>query len=509
VATVTLALGLGFGLAATIPSYAASQSDRAEAALAEQLDASHVPGGALSVVTNQGTDSAGVGDAGDAEATAATPFVIGSTTKSFTALAVMQLVDAGEVDLDAPVRDYVPELSLARGEAVDSITVRHVLQQTSGLDDLSGGALLASAADGTPLQAVAELQEAELKSSPGKTWRYANINYVLAGLVVERASGMTYANYIAQRIFDPLGMTHSTARGAPPDVSAGHQFWFGVPVASGPVVRRAVMAAGYLISTAEDLGRYLAMYLAEGRAEDGTRLVSAAGLRTLLTPGPEAQLGPWADAMSSRYAMGWFVGGPWAADAVFHPGNSPDSSAMLALFPDQDMGVATMVNAGHELPVPGNPALTDRMARNVMHAALGEAVPATPSLGKLYGVFDLVSLLLLGLAAVGSARAISASRHGQPPARPALTLVGIVLRTVGVVALLVVPVLLSGWTSVWTWSPDLVVVLGCLVTLLTITAALRSTQLVRQRAQRAGPPPPPRVPARSFAGPSRHDVDTE
>jgi len=212
-------LTLGVGLAVIVPSFAGSPGDGAERVFADQLRASHVPGGALSIVTRGGTGAVGVGTAGDDAATATTPFVIGSTTKSFTALAVMQLVDSGDVDLDAPVREYVPELSLAEGQAVNSITVRHVLQQTSGLDDLSGGSLLASAADGSPLQAVAELKNAELMSRPGEAWRYANVNYVLAGLVVERASGMSYADYVARRIFDPLGMEDSTAKGPPPNVS--------------------------------------------------------------------------------------------------------------------------------------------------------------------------------------------------------------------------------------------------------------------------------------------------
>jgi len=243
------------------------------------------------------------------------------------------------------------------------------------------------------------------------------------------------------------------------------------------------MAAGYIVSTADDLGRYLAMYLADGRAKDGTRVVSAAGLRTLVSPGPEAKLGPWADAMGSRYAMGWFVGGPWGPGAVFHPGNSPDSSAMLCLFPDQDMGVATLVNAGHELPVPGNPALTDRIARNVVHAALGESVPAAPSLDALYLGFDIVSLLLIGLAAVGVARAISALRNGHSAKHPALAVFGILLGIAGVAVLLVAPSLLGGWTAVWTWAPDLAVVLGCLALLLAISALLRSTQFLRPRTE--------------------------
>jgi hypothetical protein len=298
---------------------------------------------------------------------------------------------------------------------------------------------------------------------------------------------MRYADYLERFIFDPLGMNDSTASADPAQVSPGHQVWFGALVESDPTVRKAVMAAGYVVSTADDLGRYLAMYLAEGLSADGTRVLSAAGLRTLLAPGPTAKLGPWADAMSSRYAMGWFVGGPWAAEAIFHPGNSPDSSAMLALFPGQHVGVVTLANAGHELPVPGNPALTDRMARNVVHAALGESAAKAPSLRTLYVVFDLVSLLLLLLALWGVARAVSALRNGQRPPHPKRATLGIVVRALGIFVLVMTPVLLSGWSAAWTWAPDLALVLGCLAVLLAITSVLRFIQLVRPRTEQRDP----------------------
>ena len=139
-----------------------------------------------------------------------TPFVIGSTSKSFTALAVMQLVDDGLVDLDAPVRRYVPELRLVQPGAADSITVRQVLQQTSGLPEAAGGPILKSAKDGTALDAVRELSGTRLSDPPGTAWHYSNANYVLAGLVVERASGTGYAEHVRRRIFTPLGMTDSS-----------------------------------------------------------------------------------------------------------------------------------------------------------------------------------------------------------------------------------------------------------------------------------------------------------
>lgn len=450
-----------------------------EQVMREQLDAAGVPGGAFVVVSDGRVEARGVGSAGNSQdVTPNTPFVIGSTTKSFTALAVMQLVDSGDVDLDAPVREYVPEFQLAEGEPIGDITVRHLLQQTSGLSDLAGGPMLASSADGTALEAITELEDAHLESRPGDTWRYANANYVLAGLVVERASGMSYADYVQTRIFGPLGMTHSyvTVDAAAADaLSSGHQFWFGIPVATGPTHRSGVMAAGYLISTAQDLGRYLSMYLADGVSTTGQRVVSADGLRTMLTAGPEAQLGPWADEMASHYGMGWFIGGPWSPDALFHPGNTPDSSAMIALFPERDLAVATLVNAGHELPVPGNPAITDRVSSNVIHAALGQPVPDLPSLWRFYLVFDLVVVTLLTAAAWGLVRALMAlsARQRSRPVHRARRWVGVVCRALGAGLLAAVPFLTLGWGAYWTWAPDLALVLAALILLWAATAAVR------------------------------------
>jgi CubicO group peptidase (beta-lactamase class C family) len=450
--------------------------------LADQLDASGLAGGAVAVV-HQGTiEARGVGSSGHGDVTADTPFVIGSATKSFTALAVMQLVDSGRVDLDAPVRDYVPELELTGGQPINDITVRHLLQHTSGLDDLAGGPLLASSADGTPAEAIAELKDAELASPPGQIWLYANANYVLAGLVVERTSGLSYGDYVQREIFTPLGMTHSSAstEAVGGDVLAdGHRYWFGVPVATAPVRREATLAAGYLISTAADLGRYLSLYLAGGVGPDGTGIVSAEGVRTLLGAGPEAHLGPGAQDQDSRYAMGGFVGGPWGEGAIFHPGNTPDTTTMLTLFPDRALAVATLVNAGNELPVPGNPFIADRVARNVVHAALGQPVPDLPSMWRFYLVFDLVALLLLGSASWGLVRAARTVTSSSRPRHPVRGWAGVTLRTLGAGLLVLMPTLSYGWGGLWTWAPDLALVMAAMALLLAGAAALRAIGLAR------------------------------
>lgn len=458
--------------------------EEVERVLATQLDESGVSGGAVALVSDGRMDARGVGGAGDERATTAdTPFVIGSATKSFTALAVMQLVEAGRIDLEASVLDYVPELEVA-DQRVGDITVRDLLQQTSGLDDLSGGPLLASAADGTPSAAVAELGDARLASTPGEAWRYANVNYVLAGLVVERASGLGFGDYVQREIFTPLGMDNSSAVSVAADtgdVADGHRFWFGVTVGTEPLRRDATLAAGYLVSTAADLGRYLSLYLNEGRAPNGTRIVSADGIRTMLAAGPAAVLGSWAQGQDSRYAMGWFVGGPWGEDAIFHPGNTPDTTTMLALFPDRDVAVAVVVNAGNELPVPGNPFIADRITRNVVHAAVGQPVPELPSMWRFYAVFDLAASLLLGGAVWGLLRAGRTVSSPSPPRHPVGAWAGVLVRAVGAGLLVLVPALSYGWGALWTWTPDLAVVISALALLVIVTAALRVIGLLRAR----------------------------
>ena len=330
-----------------------SVSAELDAWIGHQMNASNIPGYAVTVVSaddsllEQTYGTAGAGRPVGPD----TPFVIGSTSKSFTALAVMQQVDAGAVDLDGPVRRYVPEFTMA-DPAAAGITVRQLLQQTSGIAGSAGGPILKSARDGTAEQAIAELRDSRLAGAPGESFRYANANFVLAGLVLERASGLPYGQYVQQRIFDPLGMRHSYASVQPArqdGLAEGHRFWFGFAAPSGPTVRSGLLAAGYLISSVSDLGRYLSLYLNNGETPEGVRIVSRAGLQTMLAPGPEATLGPWADGARVHYAMGWFVGGPWSEPALLHPGNAPDSSAMIVLLPQRGWAVAGATNATNEI----------------------------------------------------------------------------------------------------------------------------------------------------------------
>ena len=449
---------------------------------------SHVPGAAVAVVADgRLVHARGFGTADDAgrRVTPRTPFVLASAGKSFTALAVMQLVDAGRLSLDAPVRTYVPEFRLADRGAADRITVRHLLQHTSGLPEGAGGPILKSAKDGTAAQAVAELSTTTPVSPPGAAFHYSNGNFVLAGLLVERASGESFATYIRRHVFAPLNMTRSftslpEARAA--GLAQGHRYVFGFRRGYGPTFRPGLQAAGYLVSTVEDMSHYLSMWLNRG-IYNGHRLVSRRGLRTLLAPARPATMGPWSDFAHARYAMGWYVGGPWSERAVLHPGNSPDTTTMNVLLPQRGWGVVTLANAGNELPLPGYPAAIDRIARNAVDVLVGDPVDPGTSLPTFYLWFDLAVFALLTAAGAGLLRAVRLVRSGRGPSSRRLALAGIVVRAGAGAVLLAVPG--YGWAAAWTWVPDLLLAGVAFGALLLATAALRLVALVRTRVREA------------------------
>lgn len=452
----------------------------------EGMDDSGIRAFALAVVSGDGTThTRGFGEAGKGQpVTARTPFVLGSTSKSFTALAVMQLVDAGQVELDAPVRRYLPEFTPGIGRDADPITVRQLLRQTSGLPPNAGGPIMASAVDGSTEEAVLELDGVEPAADPGEAFAYANANYVLAGLIVERASGEEYGSYVRRHIFGPLGMRDSFVDLAPAreaGLAKGHRYWFGLATAHGPTFRKGIQSAGYLISSAGDMARYLAMYLNGGVGPDGNRIISRRGLKTMLAPGRAGALGPWADGAAARYAMGWYVGGPWAEPALVHFGRTPDSGSMTAMVPERKLAVATLVNAANQVPVPGYPAPIDRVQRNVVDTLVGQPVGSGTSLHRFYRYFDLVVLVLLGGAGWLAVRAAQALRHRRRPRRPALAIAGTVAAAVGGLLLAALPVVSFGWRGWFLWQPDLALTLSLLAGLLFLVALLRAAALVNSR----------------------------
>lgn len=201
-----------------------------------------------------------------------TRFRIGSVTKMLTAAAVMQQVEVGLVNLDAPATVWIPELSLSGQWPADTITVRHLLTHSAAVPDYFEDPL-----GPTGDQALGEwagtLGEVQLHAPPGTFWNYSNPGFALAGLVAERASGLPYRDLIETRIFDAAGMSASTFD--PDEVMATGNFAYGHhPEPTGETTVYApnsydswvASPSGLAFSTAPDLARWAQMLIDGGGA---------------------------------------------------------------------------------------------------------------------------------------------------------------------------------------------------------------------------------------------------
>lgn len=283
-----------------------------------------------------------------------TPFFIGSLTKSITALAVMQLVEGGKVELDAPVQDYLPWFRVADPQTSAQITVRSLLNQTSGLPTSSGEIQMADFDDSpeaTERQAR-ELATLELTRPVGSAFEYSNANYNLLGLIIEAASGETYADYIQKHIFTPLKMNHSYTslpEAQKNDLKTGYRYWFSVPFKSANLpVPNGSLPSGQIISCSEDIGHYMIALLNRGRYE-GAQILSEEGIA-------EMQRGVADDIMLGmslgKYGMGWFVDESEKSKLVWHSGTTPDFGAFIALLPEQKKGLVLLFNANNHWYTP-------------------------------------------------------------------------------------------------------------------------------------------------------------
>ncbi len=313
-----------------------------DALVEDYLEATGLPGAA--VVVTEGTDivhAGGYGTAPDgAPVTAGTPMAVASVSKSFTALAVLRLAEAGELDLDDPVREHLPEFTMADPRA-ERITVRHLLDQTSGMSDTEFASYSRGRDTLTLRGAVADLRGAGLAAEPGTRWEYHNPNYQVAARLVEVVGGRPFADHLRAEVFAPLGMDDSTTIDTDLDLPAGargHVVVLGlaIPADEPPGFGNG---SGGVLSSARDMGAWLIAHGSGGRGPGGaeTGLLSPEGFEALHTPSEG----------SGSYALGWSLGETGSgAPVVEHSGQIMTATAHQALLPDSGHGIAVMANNG-------------------------------------------------------------------------------------------------------------------------------------------------------------------
>lgn len=342
-ALTLLAAALAPAAVAGGPAPRAPEGAAIDRFITAQMDRHRIPGLALAIVEDGAvTYAAGYGTAGGGRPmTPDTPMSLGSVTKAFTAVAVLQLVERGLVALDAPVQEYLPWFRVADADAAREITVRHLLHHTSGLSELGYGRVPAPGV--TLEEGVRALASARLTAPVGTTFQYFNPNYATLALIIEVAGGQPYGEYVAEHIFAPLEMTRSFTHpeGAlAAGMARGHSKLFGYPVERGLPYRAAVQGAGYLVSTANDLARFL-LALAHDGAYGGATILSPASV-ALMRTAP-------AGVPGTGYGMGWMGYGCAGVRCEGHGGADEAFLASLTYLPAQGRGYIWLANQQHLL----------------------------------------------------------------------------------------------------------------------------------------------------------------
>lgn len=292
-----------------------------------------------------------------------TIFQTGSTGKAFTVTALAQLVDEGRLDWDDKVIDHIPWFRMYDAWVTAEMTVRDLLVHRSGLGLGAGDLLFVPRSNLSREETVRRLRYIEPATSFRSSYAYDNILYVVAGQLIEEITGQTWEEYVTQHVLRAGGMTDSTAgydaRYAEANRAQPHARTTGVIRGDGPNVvlderdelGRAALPAGGLSMSAADLAQWLEIQLAQGALPGGERLFSekvAKEMWTPVTPMPTAQ---WPGDLApinpdySAYALGWQVEEYRGARLIWHGGGVLGAIALVALLPDEDVGIAIVINS--------------------------------------------------------------------------------------------------------------------------------------------------------------------
>lgn len=304
-----------------------------------------------------------------------TKFRIGSITKQFTAMAVMQLVEAGKIDLESAITEYLPAYPKEQGQ---QITIHHLLNHSSGIPSYTGMTEIMKhrgSMEEAPEDFIKNFWDKELEFEPGSKFKYNNSGYYLLGMIIEKVSKMPYDEFLKQHIFEPLEMTNSGFehyRDVIPNMAEGYAAVGDYPEKAGNIVTDMAGAAGALYSTTGDLLRW-------HRALLDQKLVSEATYQKIFTP------------YLNNYGYGWGIEERLGKTVYSHSGGIDGFRSMGILLPEEKLSVIVLSNL--------ESANSTQVAQDLAKMYLGEKVEmpeiveqvkvAPETLEKYVGTYNL------------------------------------------------------------------------------------------------------------------------
>ncbi|HAN17214.1 MAG: hypothetical protein A2X13_00015 [Bacteroidetes bacterium GWC2_33_15] len=309
--------------------------------------------------------------------TSKTLFELGSTSKAFTALAILQMEKDSLIRLDDFVSYYLPWFKLIYDGAEVQITIKQLLHHTSGVPMEAISGIPQGESDDMLEKTVRIINELKLKRLPGKKYEYSTINYDILGLIIEKVSNLSFEEYLREHIFAPLEL-ESTSVGKPVNnyFAKGYKISFFSPREYYAPKYRGNNPAGYVISNGDDMAKWLKYQLSiDTNSFDG--IINKSHL-------PDLTVTPHGLA---SYASGWMVE-PYGDIKIYHEGLNPNFSSFVGFLPDKKIGIAILANSNSNYAA----YLGNIILKTLNNDEISEISEPENSLDK---IFSLISIILI------------------------------------------------------------------------------------------------------------------
>ncbi|RLG45006.1 MAG: serine hydrolase [Thermoproteota archaeon] len=331
-------------------------------------------------------------------ATPETLYCIGSVTKSFTCLAIMQLQEKGALSVEDPIEEYVPLKIRPKGEP---IKIWHLMSHTSGIPALAyAEAVIRQATKASekwlPISSYQDMltfmadADKWVHSKPGERWFYLNEGYILLGYIIEKVSGEEYADYVKRHILEPLGMKrsyfHKEEVEKDPDVAVPY-----IVAKNGERIPStypfgAILSDGGLISSVVDMAKYVKMFINYGES-DGERIASEYSIKEMMTPRIRLPHEPFISKGVRYYGYGLGIRPDFFGyNLIGHGGSVLVSTAYMGFIPEKGIGVVILANgSGYPLSYIGEYTLALLLGKDPMELPV---VRYGEVLDELAGVYE-------------------------------------------------------------------------------------------------------------------------
>ena len=310
----------------------ASANDEINTYVNEAVERSRLPGVEIAVIEDSVLQPSR--SYGNLKAGSIMP--IGSISKPLTSYAIMKLIEGNRLNLDDKLSGHISEFNFTYEGSKSDVTIRQLLNHTSGLSTAEGRRLI-GINDNSVYRHAMRLSNAQLIHQPGATFEYSNANYAILGALIEEVSNQSYAEFMRQNVFTPLGMYNTSADMSvtqSTNFASGYQSWFGFNVPSAIKYNPGGAPYGYVASTAHDLGMFL---IAQLDASD--KLISETQESSIVID----------RASKTYYGLGWVMREQKGRNTILHAGDNADYSAFMQLDMHKGNGVVVMINRNHYL----------------------------------------------------------------------------------------------------------------------------------------------------------------